>query len=330
MLLSRFARCRKGDFGLLKNLDAQALFDALPDVAIILDRLGRIRHFNPAAHRLFQYELDEIRGQPIEVLIPARFRIRHIAQRQNLLRGSLPEAWASNRKLMALRKDGTECHVLVSISTLTLARMEWVVCFVRDFTAFHDFERKAFELRHSFQGMAWILEAQGSLTQGQPIAPEALEAFHDHVASLSLNLPLHKAQPILVRDLIQLTRELVLPHIKRVAADLIVEEIRDEVWVHFSPALLQLSLLGFVKLCADAVAPLGERWVKIGLELQGAQLLISLSDSALTAVDARQQADELEFVVGTRLLECYGGRLLNAAACHSRFCMSVPVRNSPV
>jgi PAS domain S-box-containing protein len=316
---------REGDTRVLNHLDAQALFDAWPDAAVILDRAGRIRCINPSAQLLFQYEIDEIKGQPVEVLIPARFRIRHIADREILMRDGTVERWGPNRKLIALRKDGTECHVLVKLSRLSNSQADWLICSLRELTDMSDLDRKVHELHHQFQYMAWVLEAGEGLG-----SQAAMESFHEQMAALSMGTSYPSSSGILAKDLIEQIRRLSQPYIECAAADLFIEEPCNDAWIQFSPSLFLMSLLGFVKICTEAVAPLGERWVKIELELQEAKILIALSDSEFSISDDNRQESEKEFFVSAYLLKTYGAELLTSRTSASRFCVSVPARDSSV
>lgn len=304
---------------MLNHLDAQALFDAWPDAAVILDRAGRIHYINPSAQLLFQYEIDEIKCQPVEVLIPARFRIRHIADREILIRGGTVERWAPNRKLIALRKDGTECYVLVKLSRLNISQADWLICSLRELTEMSDLDRKVHELHHQFQNMAWVLKAGEGLG-----SRAAMEIFHEHMAALCMGATYPSSPGIPAKELIEQIRRHSQPYVERVAADLFIEEPCNDAWIQFSPSLLLMSLLGFIKICAEAVAPLGERWVKIGLELQEEKILISLSDSEFSISDDKMQESEKEFFVSAYLLQSYGAELLTSRASASRFCVSVP------
>lgn len=315
---------------MLKHLSAQALFDALPDAAIVFDHSGRIKSMNRSASLLFQYEIDEIHGHPIEVLIPARFRIHHIADRENIVRGGSLERWGPHRKLLALSKDGTEFPVLVKVSTICIDQESWLICCVRDVSPMDELDQKTCALQHHFQSMDWILKAGAALALEKKLNPETRDAFLEHIAASCLNTSVYPSKMISVKDLIQETRRRAHPLMERAAADLIVEEFCDEAFITLSPALLKMALLGFIKLCADAIAPLGERWVKIGLELQQARFLISLSDSAFSISDDRVQKCEMEYSVSLSLLQYSGGELLNSDASRSRFCVSVPVLIGPV
>jgi PAS domain S-box-containing protein len=62
---------------------ARSALDAAPDAMIIIDADGIIRFTNRQVSALFGYEHDEIVGQSIEMLMPERFRARHVGHREN-------------------------------------------------------------------------------------------------------------------------------------------------------------------------------------------------------------------------------------------------------
>src|ERR1700727_1107072 len=59
------------------------LFDVSPDAIFVTDAAGVIRGANPRAAELFGYTQVELFGQPIENLVPERFRRGHPGHREN-------------------------------------------------------------------------------------------------------------------------------------------------------------------------------------------------------------------------------------------------------
>jgi len=55
----------------------------LPDALLVVDERGTIRFANRHVADLFERAPDELQGQSIEVLMPARFRAGHSAHRSN-------------------------------------------------------------------------------------------------------------------------------------------------------------------------------------------------------------------------------------------------------
>src|SRR5262249_55411472 len=56
------------------------LIEAVPDALVVVGPDGHITLVNRQTERLFGYRRDELLGQPVEVLVPERFRERHIAE----------------------------------------------------------------------------------------------------------------------------------------------------------------------------------------------------------------------------------------------------------
>src|SRR3712207_1013167 len=56
---------------------APSLLTALPDTVVVADATGRIAYVNPAVRVLLGYDPEAVLGQPLEVLMPERFRGGH-------------------------------------------------------------------------------------------------------------------------------------------------------------------------------------------------------------------------------------------------------------
>ena len=57
------------------------VLDSAPDAMIIIDRNGGIVFANREVETLFGYQAVELVSQKVEVLLPERFRFRHIGDR---------------------------------------------------------------------------------------------------------------------------------------------------------------------------------------------------------------------------------------------------------
>jgi PAS domain S-box-containing protein len=75
---------------------------------IMVDQSGTIVLINAQVERLFGYRRDELIGQSIEQLVPARYRARHSGHRDGFWADPHVRAMGAGRDLFGLRIDGTE------------------------------------------------------------------------------------------------------------------------------------------------------------------------------------------------------------------------------
>ena len=84
----------------------QALLESTPDSIVIVDRDGQIVLINSETERLFGYQRPELLGQPIELLLPERFREEHRDHRARYLVSPRSRPMGSVLELMATAKTG--------------------------------------------------------------------------------------------------------------------------------------------------------------------------------------------------------------------------------
>jgi PAS domain S-box-containing protein len=61
----------------------RSVLESAPDAMIIIDDAGTVLFANRQVSMLFGYDTAEVIDQPIENLLPERFRIRHVAHRSD-------------------------------------------------------------------------------------------------------------------------------------------------------------------------------------------------------------------------------------------------------
>ena len=118
----------------LMNSIEPAMFESLPDGVVVTSATGLIVRVNAGSERLFCYTRDELVGQPIELLVPQRFRSSHMAERAGFHQQPHMRPMGAGLDLHAQRKDGTEFPVDIMLSPVRMNGEVLVIAVVRDIT----------------------------------------------------------------------------------------------------------------------------------------------------------------------------------------------------
>jgi PAS domain S-box-containing protein len=133
---------------------AHSLFEAASQGILIVDQRGQIVMANPATERMFGYQLDELRGQPVEALLPERLRTGHEAHRENYFAHPQTRPMGLGLDLQARRKDGSEFFAEISLSYIQTARGTLAVAFVTDISKRRSDEQELRQQRADLQRLA--------------------------------------------------------------------------------------------------------------------------------------------------------------------------------
>ena len=110
----------------------ERLFEISPDAIVVTDGDGIMRAANPRAEELFGYAGHELIGQPVEMLVPARFRANHPRHRENYIAAPRARQMGAALNLSGVRKDGTEFPVDIMLKPINTSTGPAVVTFIRD------------------------------------------------------------------------------------------------------------------------------------------------------------------------------------------------------
>jgi PAS domain S-box-containing protein len=118
----------------MDQLTLKALFEHSSLGIIISNEEGVIEKSNPCASKFFGYELDELNGQKIEILIPAHLKHKHVGYRQEYNKNPHPRSMGSNLNLLAVKKNGDQFPVEISLTSFESQGYRKIVSFVNDIT----------------------------------------------------------------------------------------------------------------------------------------------------------------------------------------------------
>jgi PAS domain S-box-containing protein len=113
----------------------QALFNYASLGILLADSTGTVILGNQYAATQFGYPLlDGLVGKKVEELIPTRFRHSHIHHREGYQQKPRPRMMGGDLDLYALKTDGTEFPVEISLSNFVTDEGSFVMAFVIDIT----------------------------------------------------------------------------------------------------------------------------------------------------------------------------------------------------
>src|ERR1700694_1668901 len=101
---------------------------------VIVNADGKIVVVNSQTEILFGYSRQELIGQPVEILIPARPERLHVKHRASFLYEPHVRPMGVGLDLLGKRKNGTEFPVEISLSPLRTPQGVFVTSAVRDIT----------------------------------------------------------------------------------------------------------------------------------------------------------------------------------------------------
>jgi formate hydrogenlyase transcriptional activator len=168
------------------------LFDISPDAIFVTDEQGVIRGANPRAAQLFGYTQAEFYGQPIENLVPVRFRRNHPSHRENYNAHPRARQMGAAMNLFGLRKDGTEFPVDIMLKPLQTSSGPAVLSIVRDVTeqmAVQEAARRTdMQLRSLMDGVRdyaiYLLDKDGYVTTWNPGAERIKQYTTEQILGL--------------------------------------------------------------------------------------------------------------------------------------------------
>lgn len=129
----------------------EALFNFASIGILVTNRQGEIVLINDFALEQFGYQREELIGQTIERLLPMRFRPKHEEYRDGFSSQPQSRPMGIGMDLFALKKDGTEFSVEVSLSQYQHEEGSFVISYINNITERKKAEEKLEKMHNELE-----------------------------------------------------------------------------------------------------------------------------------------------------------------------------------
>jgi two-component system sensor kinase FixL len=114
------------------NAQLLALLDATVDAMIIINYQGQIEVFNNAATQMFGYQLDEVVGKNVSMLMPAPYKRAHDGYLEHYVRTKQAKIIGIGREVQGQKKNGELFPIELSVGEVKQASHQQFVGIIRD------------------------------------------------------------------------------------------------------------------------------------------------------------------------------------------------------
>lgn len=120
----------------LKNTEQNfyELLENSPIGALIVNSDGIISFVNSEVESLFKYDRKDLIGQPLEILIPHRYRKEYVEERRNYFVNPIEAKMGSGRDLCGLKSDETEFPIEIGLKFIDTEEDRYAFCSIVDIT----------------------------------------------------------------------------------------------------------------------------------------------------------------------------------------------------
>jgi PAS domain S-box-containing protein len=182
-----------------EQLQMNALFEHANEGIILVNHKGEIVLINPAGENLFKYSKEEVYGKKIELLIPQRFHHNHDTYRNQYAQVPSNRRMGHGRELYAIKKNGKEFPVEISLSHYKLKNQFFVIAFIIDITQRKETEKRMLAQREELERVSnevrqWNAQLENKVKDRTLILQEALHELEQ--SQQDLNEALNKEKEL--------------------------------------------------------------------------------------------------------------------------------------
>jgi len=167
-----------------------SLFENATEGIIVTNSNAEIILANPAACKMFHYDVHELLGKKVEVLLPRKHRVGHVKLREGFYKDPHDRVMGSGRDLFGERKGGENFPVEVSLSSYKQNNDQYVIAFIIDITHRKEIERSFLQQQQQLERASADIrklntELEAKVEERTLILKEALQRLEQSQQELS-------------------------------------------------------------------------------------------------------------------------------------------------
>ncbi len=167
-----------------------SLFENATEGFVVANKSGIIILVNPSACRMFGYTEEELKGRPVELLIPQHYRRGHEKLRDDFYHDPRNRVMGHGRDLYGARKDGKNIPLEVSLSTYVQDGERYVIAFIVDITHRKEIENSMIRQQEQLERVTSEMrqlntELEAKVEERTIILKEALQRLEESQLELS-------------------------------------------------------------------------------------------------------------------------------------------------
>ena len=151
----------------------ESLLEAVPDALVGMDQKGVIRFVNSQTESLFNYDRDQLIGQPIDTLVPETLWAIYSQHQEDYFADPRTRSTGLDLELSGRRQDGREFPVNISMSRIDTGDVLLVITAVMDVAKHSQAVRKAQLIEAILESSDVVIMSsnlKGTITSWNPAA----------------------------------------------------------------------------------------------------------------------------------------------------------------